>query len=299
MCEPHTGNQWRDSPLEAHQHQHQHQQDINITASCPSAITIMPPENARIARQPLSPPSSPPASSLISSLTSGCQSTRPLQSPSIDVLASQLGSSSLEHFHHDSSRSTTRLPETALSPISLPDGDCINVQSILNHQGSNMELDPHKEMKTTKSRNCHPRNAQERFACAFDGPFNPFMPITVDPTTLSEGPGDATRSMYRPNANGGFQVDEGYCEDEDDFSWLQPLVPRRTTSTPDGIKKRYELGYRRSADAASRCRNTIHSVPRMRRRDKKRSRQPQTHFTASSVRGRSDSQTSQMAISTQ
>ncbi|KAF5657103.1 hypothetical protein FCIRC_13381 [Fusarium circinatum] len=250
-------------------------------------------ENARITRQPLSPPSSPPASSLIS------QSARPLQSQSIDVLASQLGSSSLEHFHYDSSRSTTRLPETALSPISLPDDDCINVQSILNHQGSDsMELGSHKDMNTTKSRNCDLRNAQEDFACALGGSFNPFMPIAVDPTTLSEGQGNASRSMYRPNANGGFQVDEGYCEDEDDFSWLQPLVPRRTTGTPDGIKKRYELGYRRSADAASRCRNTIHSVPRMRRRDKKRGRQSQTHSTASSVRGRSDSQTSQMVIST-
>lgn len=298
MCEPHTGNQWRDSPSEAPQHQHQ--QDISITASCPRATTIMSSENAQIAGQPLSPPSSPPASSLISVLASRCQSTRPLQSQSIDVLASQLGSSSLEHFHYDSSRSTTRLPETALSPISLPDDDCINVQSILNHQGSDsMELDPYKDMNTTKSRNYHPRNAQEDVACALDGPFNPFMPIAVDPTTLSEGPGDATRSMYRPNANGGFQVDEGYCEDEDDFSWLQPLVLRRTTGTPDGIKKRYELGYRRSADAASRCRNTIHSVPRMRRRDKKRSRQPQPRATASSVRGRSDSQTSQMVISTQ
>ncbi|KAF5530762.1 hypothetical protein FNAPI_13482 [Fusarium napiforme] len=298
MCEPHTGNQWRDSPSEAPQHQHQ--QDINITASCPSATTIMTPGNARIVRQPLSPPNSPPASSLISSLASGCQSTRPLQSQSIDVLASQLGSSSLEHFHYDSSRSTTRLPETALSPISLPDDDYINAQSILNHQGSDpMELDPHKDMKTSKSRNCHPRNAQEDFTCAHDGPFSPFMPIIVDPTTLSEGLGDASRSSYRPNAYGGFQVDEGYCEDDDDFSWLQPLVPRRTTGTPDGIKKRYELGYRRSADAASRCRNTIHSVPRMRRRDKKRSRHSQTHSAATSVRGRSDSQASQMAISTQ
>jgi hypothetical protein len=288
MCEPHTGNQWRDSPSEAPRYQYQ--QDINITPSCPSSTTIMSPENAQTARQPLSPPSSPPVSSLISLSASGFQSTRPLQPQSIDVLASQLGSSSLEHFHYDSSRSATRLPETALSPVSLPDDDCVNVQLMLCHHGSDsMELDPYKDVNAAESRKHPPTKAQEEFVCALDVPFNPFMPIAVDLTALAEGPGDASGSMYRRNANGGFEVDEGYCEDEDDFSWLQPLVPRRTTGTPDGIKKRYELGYRRSADAASRCRNTIHSVPRMRRRDKKRSRQSQPHSTASSVRGRSDS----------
>ncbi|KAF9781970.1 hypothetical protein IL306_012035 [Fusarium sp. DS 682] len=260
----------------------------------------MSPKNALSARQPLSPPSPPPASSWITSSASGIQSIQPLQPQSIDVLASQLGSSTLEHFRYDSPRSTTRLPETALSPIPLPDDDCVNVQSMLSHQGSDsMEIDPYHDVKAAKSYNFSSTKAQEDLACALSGPFDSFLPIAVDPTALAEASGGASRSVYRPTATGGFEVDEGYCEDKDDFSWLQPLVPRKTTGTPDGIKKRYELGYRRSADAASRCRNTIHSVPRMRRRDKKRSRQSQPHSTASSVRGRSDSQAPQMVISTQ
>ncbi|KAI1053845.1 hypothetical protein LB507_007170 [Fusarium sp. FIESC RH6] len=128
-------------------------------------------------------------------------------------------------------------------------------------------------------------------------PYASFEPIAVDPTALAEAPGTITTSMYRPNAFGGFEVDEGYCEDEDDFSWLPSVGSLRAASTPDGIKKRYDLGYRRSVDAASRCRNTIHSVPRMRRRDKKRSKHSQSG--ASSIRGRSDSQASSMIISAQ
>ncbi|KAF4345460.1 hypothetical protein FBEOM_569 [Fusarium beomiforme] len=297
MREPRTENQWRDSPEATQLH---HKKDIKITASRTSTTTIMSLKSASSARQPLSPPNSPPASSSISSSASEFKCIQPLQPQSIDVLASRLGSSTLEHFRCDSSRSTTRLPETGLSPISLPDDDCVNVQSMIGYRGLNsMEIDPYHEVKAAKSHSLSSTKAQDDRACALSGPLNSFLPIAVDPTALAEASGDSSRSVYRSTTTGGFEVDEGYCEDEPDFSCLQPLVPRRTTGTPDGIKKRYELGYRRSADAASRCRNTIHSVPRMRRRDKKRNRQSQPHSTANSVRGRSDSQVPQMVISTQ
>ncbi|KAF4454340.1 hypothetical protein F53441_3156 [Fusarium austroafricanum] len=294
MCEPHAAHQWRDSPPKAPQHDLE--QDINATASPSPATTIMHPENVTLIRQPLSPPSSPPASTSIPAPALGFQ---PFPPHSIDVLASQLGSSSLDHFSYNSPLPTTCLPETALSPISLPDDGYGNTQSVLSRQGSgSMEIDPDNDSNTVISRNTPATEKQEDLECPINRPFNPFMPIAVDPIALAEAP-DVSRSLCRPNTNGGFEVDEGYCEDDDDFSWLQPLVPRRTAGTPNGIKKRYELGYRRSADAARRCRNTIHSVPRMRRRDKKRSRQSQPHSTASSVRDRSDSQASQMVVSTQ
>ncbi|SPJ90451.1 uncharacterized protein FTOL_13332 [Fusarium torulosum] len=244
----------------------------------------MSPENLTSTRQQISPPNSPSASSSASAF-------QPIQSQSIDVLASQLGSSSLDHYRYNSYSSTTTFPEAALSPISLPDEDCVTVQSMLSQHGlGSMEIDADYDNITMMS-----QNTSEDPICSMNVPFNP-PSIAVDLTALAEDPGHVSRSMCRPNLNGGFEVDEGYCEDDDDFSWLQPLAPRRAAGTSDGIQKRYDLGYRRSADAASRCRNTIHSVPRMRRRDKKKNRS--SHSAASSVRSRSDSLASQLVVAT-
>ncbi|KAG5656349.1 hypothetical protein KAF25_004625 [Fusarium avenaceum] len=285
MCEPRTAQtarQWGGSPSKAPRHQ-------STTASgstpTPTAATIMFRENLTSTRQQISPPSSPSASSSASAF-------QPIQSQSIDVLASQLGSSSLDQYRCNSYSSTRTLPEAALSPISLPDEDCVTVQSLLRqHDFGSMEIDANYNNITMTS-----QNTSEHPTCSINMPFNS-PSIAVDPTALAEDPGHASRSTFRPNFNGGFEVDEGYCEDDDDFSWLQPLAPRRAAGTSDGIKKRYDLGYRRSADAASRCRNTIHSVPRMRRRDKKKSRS--SHSAASSVRSRSDSLASQLVAATQ
>ncbi|KAF5655265.1 hypothetical protein FHETE_11204 [Fusarium heterosporum] len=239
-------------------------------------------ENLTLTRQQISPPSSPPTSS-------SCSAFQAIQSQSIDILASQLGSSSLDNYHYKSCIPTTSLPEAALSPISLSDEDCITAPSMLSHHDSaSMEIDADYGNITMIS-----QNISEDPTGSTDMPCNT-LPIAVDPTALGEIPWDVSKSICRPHLSGGFEVDEGYCEDDDDFSWLPSLVTRRAAGATDGVKKRYDLGYRRSADAASRCRNTIHSAPRMRRRDKKQSRHSQS--SASSMRSRSDSQASQIVL---
>jgi hypothetical protein len=284
MCEPHTARQQRNLPAEA-------TQQLDITASTPTTMThtntTMSSEKTASAQSPLSPPGSPLASS----------SSTQIQTQSIDVLASQLGNSSLSQYQHDPALSTTRLPESALSPISLPDDDCVNVSSILQHHPRSMEIDTDHDSDMVTLQNTSVSEDQVVPTTTINTHSVPFSPIAVDPDSLAEAPAAITTSLYRPNAFGGFEVDEGYCEDDDDFSWLPSVLSLRAASTPDGIKKRYDLGYRRSVDAASRCRNTIHSVPRMRRRDKKRSKHSQS--AASSLRSRSDSQASSMVVSAQ
>jgi hypothetical protein len=236
-------------------------------------------EKATSAHSPLSPPGSP--------------STKQIQPQSIDVLASQLGSSSLSQYHHNSTLSTSNLPESALSPISLPDDDVVNVSSMLSQYHSrSMEIDADHDSNMVTLQNNSTSGQQTVPTTSTDTPFGHLSHIAVDPDALAEAPATITTSMCRPNAFGGFEVDEGYCEDDDDFSWLPSVASLRAASTPDGVKKRYDLGYRRSVDAASRCRNTIHSVPRMRRRDKKRSKHSQS--IAGSLGPRSDSQASSM-----
>ncbi|KAL6921967.1 hypothetical protein ACHAP8_003435 [Fusarium lateritium] len=233
-------------------------------------------EKATSTHSPLSPPGSP--------------STKKIQPQSIDVLASQLGSSSLSQYNHDNH--TPNIPESALSPISLPDDDVVNVSSMLSQYPRSMEIDADHDSNMATFQNNSTPEKQTIPTTSINTPFAPLSPIAVDPTALAEVPANIATSMYTPNAFGGFEVDEGYCEDDDDFSWLPSVASLRAASTPDGVKKRYDLGYRRSVDAASRCRNTIHSVPRMRRRDKKRSKHSQS--TAGSLRSRSDSQASSM-----
>ncbi|RGP68123.1 hypothetical protein FLONG3_8297 [Fusarium longipes] len=237
-------------------------------------------------------PSSPPASPLAPSLTAR------IQPQSIDVLASQLGSSSLSQYNHDSALSTTPQPRSALSPISLPDDDCVNVSSMsLECHSRLMEVDVDHDSSMSTSQNTSTSEKQIAHRVSINTQSASLSTIAVDHASLVEAPTNITRSLHRPNAFGGFEVDEGYCEDDDDFSWLPSVMSLRAASTPDGVKKRYDLAYRRSVDAASRCRNTIHSVPRMRRRDKKRSKHFQS--TASSLPSPSDSQASSIIISAQ
>lgn len=64
------------------------------------------------------------------------------------------------------------------------------------------------------------------------------------------------------------EVDEGYVENQDDFSWLESVVSLRSSRSPSGVTKRFGLRFRSSADAACRDNNLVHSLPRMRRREK-------------------------------
>ncbi|KAF4945247.1 hypothetical protein FSARC_14471 [Fusarium sarcochroum] len=282
MCEPHAAGEWRDSPSKSCAHDHQNATASTTRMSAEKATITRPSHSQSSAISPISPPNSPPRP---------CCGFQPLQHQSMDVLASQLGSSSLDHYQHDSSLSSARLPTAALSPVSLPDDECVDFHSLLSQQDSgSMELDAEDDD------NLALENGQDSPSSSSKASAPPST-ITIDPAALLEAPRLVSRTIYRPSPNGGFEVDEGYCEDDDDFSWLQPPVSLRSAGTPDGIRKRYELGFRRSADAASRCRNTIHSVPRMRRRDKKKSRHAQS--AGSSSKDRSDSKVLRTVTSTQ
>ncbi|KAJ4265611.1 hypothetical protein NW762_004905 [Fusarium torreyae] len=250
--------------------------------SAEKATTTRPNHSKSPVISPISPPNSPPTP---------CCGFEPFKHQSMDVLASQLGNSSLDHYQYNSSLSSASLPAAALSPVSLPDDECVNVQSLLGQQDSgSMELDAEDDNSAA------PKNRQDSPSSSSKALVPPSTTI-IDPAALLEAPTPVSGTIYRPSPNGGFEVDEGYCEDDDDFSWLQPPVSLRSAGTPDGIRKRYELGFRRSADAASRCRNTIHSVPRMRRRDKKKSRHAQS--AGGSSKDRSGSKAPQMIASMQ
>ncbi|CEI67088.1 unnamed protein product [Fusarium venenatum] len=178
-------------------------------------------EKATSTHSPLSPPGSP--------------STKTIQPQSIDVLASQLGSSSLSQYNHDNhTLSTVNIPESALSPISLPDGDVVNVSSMLSQYPRSMEIDVDRDSNMAALQNNSTPEKQTIPATSINTPFTPLPPIAVDPTALAEVPANTVTSMYTPNAFGGFEVDEGYCEDDDDFSWLPSVASLRAASTPDG-----------------------------------------------------------------
>ncbi|KAF5017548.1 hypothetical protein F66182_10510 [Fusarium sp. NRRL 66182] len=288
MCEPHTAGDWRDSPLKSHTRDPQHFGTAGSTAamSPEEATTTRPSHSKSRIISPISPPSSPPTT---------CHGFQPLQPQSIDVLASKLGSSSLSQYHRGS---TAQLPAAALSPVSLPDDEFGHVQSLLSqHDSGSMEVDGRDDNRIVTAPNTTVLENRQYSISSASKAFNVPPPIVVDPSALVEVPRTVSKKTYRSITTGALEVDEGYCEDEENLSWLQAPVSLRSAGMPDGIKKRYDLGYRRSADAASRCRNTIHSVPRMRRRDKKKSRQPQS-IVASGM-GLSDVKGSQMVTWTQ
>ncbi|CZS78803.1 unnamed protein product [Fusarium graminearum] len=179
-------------------------------------------EKATSTHSPISPPGSP--------------SPTQIQPQSIDVLASRLGNSSLSQYHQDSTLSTATRPGSALSPISLPDDNVVNISSMLpQYHSRSMDIDADHDtnMGTLQS-----NSTSKKPTTSINLPFDPSSPIAVDPTALAEVPATIVTSMYRPNAFGGFEVDEGYCENDDDFSWLPSVASLRAASTPDGVKKR-------------------------------------------------------------
>ncbi|CEJ82528.1 hypothetical protein VHEMI02587 [[Torrubiella] hemipterigena] len=64
------------------------------------------------------------------------------------------------------------------------------------------------------------------------------------------------------------EADEGYCEGEDDFSWLESQA--ETIGLPNSLRKRGILRYQSSQDAALRSANLVRNQTRMRKRRLKR-----------------------------
>ncbi|KAI8725222.1 hypothetical protein NCS52_00092800 [Fusarium sp. LHS14.1] len=236
---------------------------------------IIPTDSASSLTSPISPPNSPPSAS--------CNAFQPIRTQPIDMLASQLRKQSLEQYHSGSNTGFSQHPIAALSPSSLPDDDFVNVQSAIRQRGSvSMDVDVEDASVVATSTNC--AEAQEDFISpssrAQDSSSVIFSmvhasPIAVNPTAYLEARNHSSRTIYGPDFDSysqSLEVDEGYCEEEDDFSWLESAVSLRSAGMTAGITKRYGLRYRTSAEAASRCSNAIHSLPRMRRRDKRRRR---------------------------
>ncbi|KAK7415367.1 hypothetical protein QQX98_005906 [Neonectria punicea] len=176
-------------------------------------------------------------------------------------------------------------PSAALSPASLPDDN-----EFLN----SMAMDIDEEIDRTEddtteptipNRNQH-RTSRKGLGITVPTPPSGLENGVIQPSPSATDPAAVIRAqaessgptLYGPEYDlvcPELEVDEGYCEEEDDFSWLESVVSLRDVSslnsaTPEGIKKRYGLRYRTSTEAATRCTNAVHSVPRMRRRDKKR-----------------------------
>ncbi|KAM0420876.1 hypothetical protein ACHAPT_011406 [Fusarium lateritium] len=214
----------------------------------------------------------------------------------MDMLTSQLRKQSLEQYHYGPNTGLSQPPVAALSPSSLPDDDFVNVRSVICQRGSvSMDIDVEDDAAVPTS-TTRPEG-QEGLICpssqgvGSSSGVSSLMhtsPIAVDPTAYLEARSPGSRTLYGPDFDDysrSVEVDEGYCEDEDDFSWLESAVSLRSAGMTAGITKRYGLRYRTSAEAASRCSNAIHSLPRMRRRDKRRRRQPRS-TEASTTEGR-------------
>ncbi|KAF4967847.1 hypothetical protein FZEAL_10474 [Fusarium zealandicum] len=236
--------------------------------------TFVRSDPANSMKSPISPPNSPPTS---------CHQFQTLRPQSIDMLAFQLGEYSLEQYHYDSNLGISQ-PTVALSPASLPDDDFANGRSSPSQHGSaSMDIDV--EHGTMFPENGIYLESQGASVSSSNRVLTPSTgcssrvhasPIAADPTVL-EAQSHISHTMYGPTFDSlpsNLDFDEGYCEEEDDFAWLEAAVSLRSAGTPGGIKKRYGLRYRTSAEAASLCSNAIHSMPRMRRRDKKKRKQP-------------------------
>ncbi|KAM5372036.1 hypothetical protein ACJZ2D_007792 [Fusarium nematophilum] len=307
MCEPHSAGGWSDSPSKAPPHDEQPSAPSTRIAADKAKIIRPDPSTSIIS--PISPPSSPPTP------YHAFQPLRP-----VDVLASQLRKYSLEHYRqYDSTlgASPTSQQSAALSPASLPDDDFVNVQSLVSGHGSpSADIDIDVDMGANddlvgpeKSAHLEIQGASVSSSSRAITPSSRISSLirsspiavdpAVDPTALLEARSHGSRTVYRPDFDDlsqSLEVDEGYCEDDDDFAWLESAISLRAAGTPGGITKRYGLRYRTSAEAASRCSNSIHSVPRMRRRDKKRRKQSQPP-DASAI-GTSDPSSSNWATTT-
>ncbi|KAM6528509.1 hypothetical protein FALCPG4_009487 [Fusarium falciforme] len=278
MCEPHLAGEWRDSPSKAPAHKEQ-LNTSSTTRMAAEQAAIIPTDSASSLTSPISPPSSPPSAS--------CHAFQPTRAQPMDMLASQLRKQSLEQYHSGPNAGFSQPPVAALSPSSLPDDDFVNVQSAIRQRGS-VSMDVDVEDASVAATSTTRAEGQEDFifpssraqdSSSIISSMVHTSPIAVNPTAYLEARNHGSRTTYGPDFNdysGSLEVDEGYCEEEDDFSWLESAVSLRSAGIPTGITKRYGLRYRTSAEAASRCSNAIHSLPRMRRRDKRRKRQPRS-----------------------
>ncbi|RSL96813.1 hypothetical protein CDV31_013322 [Fusarium ambrosium] len=240
---------------------------------------IIPTDSASSLTSPISPPNSPPSAS--------CNAFQPIRTQPIDMLASQLRKQSLEQYHCSPNSGLSQPPIAALSPSSLPDDDFVNVQSAIRQRGSvSMDVDVQDASVTATSTTraegqgdlILPSSRAQDSSSVVSSMVHA-SPIAVNPTAYLEARSHGSHTMYGPDFDDfspSLEVDEGYCEEDDDFSWLESAVSLRSAGMTAGITKRYGLRYRTSAEAASRCTNAIHSLPRMRRRDKRRRRQPRS-----------------------
>ncbi|RTE69008.1 hypothetical protein BHE90_016611 [Fusarium euwallaceae] len=245
---------------------------------------IISTDSASSLTSPISPPNSPPSAS--------CNAFQPIRTQPIDMLASQLRKQSLEQYHCSPNSGFSQPPIAALSPSSLPDDDFVNVQSAIRQRGSvSMDVDVQDASVTATSTTraegqgdlILPSSRAQDSSSVVSSMVNAspiaVNPTAVNPTAYLEARSHGSHTMYGPDFDDfspSLEVDEGYCEEDDDFSWLESAVSLRSAGMTAGITKRYGLRYRTSAEAASRCTNAIHSLPRMRRRDKRRRRQPRS-----------------------
>ncbi|KAH7149314.1 hypothetical protein B0J13DRAFT_621196 [Dactylonectria estremocensis] len=259
------------------------------------AATTRPSDVASSMASPISLPTSPPLSPCIN-----LQSTQHRQ---VDMLAYRLRHQSLMQ-QSLSSGSNRPLPSASLSPTSLPDDDLppYGVASRY-HDSMVMEVDDDAAdegltvpvVLTHGEHQTYQRGLGIMVPASISGYSNIGQPSLLTPnfppdlSAQNEKTGPALSRSDSDLICPELEVDEGYCEDEDDFSWLESIVSLRNSSSNDtnspsaaGIKKRYGLRYRSSSEAATRCSNAVHSIPRMRRRDKKR-RKPSRPVDASTI----------------
>lgn len=277
MCEPHLAGEWRGPPSKAPTHKQQLNTSSTTRMAAEQAANI-PPDSANSLASPISPQNSPSAS---------CRAYQPTRAQPMDMLASQLRKQSLEQYHCGPNTRFPQPPVAALPLPSLPDANFVTAQWAIRQRGSvSMDIDvedaaagPTSTTRAEGQEGFIFRSSRAQDSSTVISSLVQTSPITVNPAAYLEAQTHGSRTIYGPGFDDdspSLEVDEGYCEAEDDFSWLESAVSLRSAGMTSGITKRYGLRYRTSAEAASRCSNAIHSLPRMRRRDKRRRRQPRS-----------------------
>ncbi|KPM36293.1 hypothetical protein AK830_g10261 [Neonectria ditissima] len=221
---------------------------------------------------PISPPTSPPPPS--------CLNLDALPHHPVDMLAYRLRNQSISH---KDPGSVSASASAALSPTSLADdNDFPNSTPMEVDPADDDVLEPAISIPSRSQRRAYGKGLGIMVPTSPSGPDNTIIqpsPSATDPAAVIRAQaGSSAPTLYGPEFDlvcPELEVDEGYCEDDDDFLWLESVVstrdvPALSSGMPEGIKKRYGLRYRTSTEAATRCANAIHSVPRMRRRDKRR-----------------------------
>lgn len=283
MCEAHSNGEQGHSPSRASTHNHQHlnpQPTPTATTNIASSddASACAPDLAACITSPISPPTSPPPS---------CLNLESFQHHPVEMLAYRLRNQSFMQQSLNSTPVHTN-SSAALSPTSISDDDLLPRRDLSCHDDSMaMEIDDAEDDPTIPIiPNRNPRRGYRK-GLGIIVPSPPSeSPAFIQPSPTAINPPTDVKAQAQstnPTSCGpsldlvcpALEVDEGYCEEEEDFSWLEPIVHIRDvspndTSSPAGIRKRYGLRYRSSTEAATRCSNAVHSVPRMRRRDKRR-----------------------------